>query len=807
MSRQTPIPPGGNPKDHPAITGGHAVIISGEKPIYKQFMQGPQGHAALGQILDRGGFDYEPVSGKYSGEKQPGYIVHVKNDDEDEKLKDIAKRMGQEAIVHSEAGQHQYVYTAGDNEGQATQPASGVNWFGNQEPDDNYTTLYGPGGEPLGHFSYNIDFEHPLVPHGRGPMVDAPEAAKMVLKSAVEAYRGILLDLRKREMEKADKFAPGIAVAPGVKVKPSVAQALAGMKRRDATAAPTKPKSGADPWDALEPAPGRSRVLPAKKYEVEAKRAVTHGPQPVSHDISAQGFAGRPTDPNNALVTGGGPLHHIQPGGHNGAVTHKNETDYRERGEGVRRREHEEVASVPMITDPNRTIAPQSGRVPTIAEERAARKTEKPMKLHELMKAQIYTAQRAQGGAVSKMEPLEKPPTSEAQRRAMRAAASGHSTLGIPQSVGKDFADADKGGKLPETKKAEYRPTPSYQASRDVSSPHSDGSSLAPNRASHPFSDPARPTTGGTMKSEESPKDRTHGPRVTKNSIFKRVTEMTKGEVAANGGAIKLGKQEFYIDLGNASDPKKRLRETNPVKEAVVPGGKETGWKTDGPKPKSVERPASGGTISKNPPKAGPDQKNAPENSAVTGTVPKSSGKNDLIEKAAMRYHARANPNGGMAKAMPSMAAPKPPQAPGAGSPTLSAKPTAKPPMAPAGGKPMGGFGKALMPFTAQKEEADKAPRGMAPAAGGHLGAPGPGPKPQARAASDYDPSLYQPSGPVSSGLELAGPPKAPPGTGVTPRAAAPLRSPATLKGFQRPMAKAELCKGCGKIHKAGQCG
>ena len=41
------------------------------------------------------------------------------------------------------------------------------------------------------------------------------------------------------------------------------------------------------------------------------------------------------------------------------------------------------------------------------------------------------------------------PPKSEAQRRAMRAAASGNSTLGIPASVGKEFDAADKGGKLP----------------------------------------------------------------------------------------------------------------------------------------------------------------------------------------------------------------------------------------------------------------------------------------------------------------------------------------------------------------------
>ena len=41
------------------------------------------------------------------------------------------------------------------------------------------------------------------------------------------------------------------------------------------------------------------------------------------------------------------------------------------------------------------------------------------------------------------------PPVSEAQRKAMWAAKSGNSTLGIPQKVGAEFAKADPGGKLP----------------------------------------------------------------------------------------------------------------------------------------------------------------------------------------------------------------------------------------------------------------------------------------------------------------------------------------------------------------------
>jgi len=41
------------------------------------------------------------------------------------------------------------------------------------------------------------------------------------------------------------------------------------------------------------------------------------------------------------------------------------------------------------------------------------------------------------------------PPRSEQQRKAMGAAAAGKSTLGIPQKVGKEFIEKDKGGTLP----------------------------------------------------------------------------------------------------------------------------------------------------------------------------------------------------------------------------------------------------------------------------------------------------------------------------------------------------------------------
>lgn len=46
------------------------------------------------------------------------------------------------------------------------------------------------------------------------------------------------------------------------------------------------------------------------------------------------------------------------------------------------------------------------------------------------------------------------PPKSEKQRRAMAAAASGKSTIGIPKKVGKEFLSSDPGGKLPKKAKS-----------------------------------------------------------------------------------------------------------------------------------------------------------------------------------------------------------------------------------------------------------------------------------------------------------------------------------------------------------------
>lgn len=73
------------------------------------------------------------------------------------------------------------------------------------------------------------------------------------------------------------------------------------------------------------------------------------------------------------------------------------------------------------------------------------------------------------------------PAKSQSQFRAMAAAASGHSTLGIPQSVGADFVNASHGmkvGKLPQRVKAGKpvkRKLPVFGSLAPTQSGHYDG--------------------------------------------------------------------------------------------------------------------------------------------------------------------------------------------------------------------------------------------------------------------------------------------------------------------------------------------
>ncbi len=312
-----------------------------------------------------------------------------------------------------------------------------------------------------------------------------------------------------------------------------------------------------------------------------------------------------------------------------------------------------------------------------------------------------------------KSEPLMKPPVSEAQRRAMGAAAGGNSTLGIPKGVGKEFIDADKGGKLPKVKKGDESAMPSANLAMGESSvvkaemckncgyEHVPGQHKMKKEEDYVNVNGKKKTVGLAPKAKLPPK----GPDndIGANMEGSAVKEMSP---AGSGGEIKKGKT-----LGKAEDKKLKITLQGEDKASSKLKALHAGIK---PKPVSME--------------ASPDAERKSEES--------------------------------MAKAgLPPMA--KPP-----GTSPVAAAPTAKvgapkvaAPKLPAVPKPLG---KALNPMAAQ----------MKGGGATHLTSPN-----NPARANEHAAALggaFTPKGPVVSGLELAPKKPAGPGLGAPKTPAAP---------------------------------
>lgn len=798
MPRRAPLPPGVDPREHPALKGGHVVILGGEKPLFP--VTGPVGHAALGQMLEQKGFDYEPCHGKYEGDKQPSYIVHVRNDGEDETLKGIASRMGQESVVHSEGGKHQLVFLNGENKGKATAPTAGLEWYGDNEPDDNYTTLYGASGEPLGHFKYNMDFTNPMVPDGPGPMVDVPEAAQQVLKSAIESYRGVLLDLRKRETDRlSKKLNPGMGADRDTSAPHPDGSSLSPNRPSHPFSEPTRPTTGG----AID-----ARIA---KYMTEGgQHSKVRGNKP-SSDISTQGPHGRSSP-------------------HSGNIVSKAETPMKlhdlmksqARPHYGSWAEAAKANSTPVIGQNPRAGKPSVEH--TLFEEsdpKVLHPSDKKVKKDEFPTSNKFSNKLAAG--------REQSPAAAAAKDTFTQRAAAPTS---PNAFKSEPSDKSKecglvGCKDPHSKEREYEGKKVKVCSFHADKMDRPGGYLTVVKGEESMSK-AQCTCGlkdcqwcGKAPKKQSNEQGEHGGspkkpsyqpgdemKVTK-SIWKKMPEMNKAQTNAhasakrNGGTIKLGKQEFYIDHQNPTAPQKD------DKTASIPGGKETGWRTGGQKPAVIEASASGGAISANKPKAGPDQKNTSENSVTEGAIkPKATPKNDLIEKAASDFHKRTggrflkpkketskestrpspeesaldegrhNPQD-FEKAAPAMGAPKAPSAGGAGSPTLSGGAPTKPPTTHATANPKA-FGKAVGDFGSTSTR----------------GTPGAGQKP------GFDASIVPPGTGASPLSHLTGP-----AIPATPGAApGGFKSPAQHKGITGFLGKKELCKSCGKSHPLGKC-
>lgn len=113
----------------------------------------------------------------------------------------------------------------------------------------------------------------------------------------------------------------------------------------------------------------------------------------------------------------------------------------------VNKPENSDPGSGGVITKGPKAIRKKAGGPAKAITNKPVKKFGAPKKAIDEMDGKL--PQSPEKAITQKSEPLMKPPVSQAQRAAMGAAASGNSTLGIPKKVGKEFINADQGGKLP----------------------------------------------------------------------------------------------------------------------------------------------------------------------------------------------------------------------------------------------------------------------------------------------------------------------------------------------------------------------
>jgi hypothetical protein len=124
--------------DHPLFNKGHTVgIMTAESP---RFPTHPGGNEALSADLHGLGLHHEPTHGSY-GAPENSFIVHKPTR---EHMYTLGRKYGQEAVVYSQDGKHELLYTHGPNAGKHQESKPEMHYSPTQ-PKDFYTHLPGKG--------------------------------------------------------------------------------------------------------------------------------------------------------------------------------------------------------------------------------------------------------------------------------------------------------------------------------------------------------------------------------------------------------------------------------------------------------------------------------------------------------------------------------------------------------------------------------------------------------------------------------------------------------------------------------------
>jgi hypothetical protein len=135
--------------DHPLFHGGQTVgMMTAEAP---RFSSEQGGNEALESHFKQMGLKYEPTHGSYGGPEH-SYLVYNPTR---EQMYKLGQKFGQEAVIYSQDGRHELLYTRGDNAGKY-HPSLPLLRYSKEQPDDYYTHI-----PQRGYVTLHFDFDHP----------------------------------------------------------------------------------------------------------------------------------------------------------------------------------------------------------------------------------------------------------------------------------------------------------------------------------------------------------------------------------------------------------------------------------------------------------------------------------------------------------------------------------------------------------------------------------------------------------------------------------------------------------------------
>jgi hypothetical protein len=159
--------------DHPLFRGHQTVgLITAESPKFES--KGLGGNESLSAEMKSMGLKHEATSGSY-GAPEHSFIVYGPTR---EQMYNLGHRYGQEAVVYSQNGKHEMLYTHGPNAGKY-HPSLPLVRYSQKQPEDYFTQLPGRGYITL-HFDGSKLLQSPvnqtMPAHMQAPFGDKPLA-------------------------------------------------------------------------------------------------------------------------------------------------------------------------------------------------------------------------------------------------------------------------------------------------------------------------------------------------------------------------------------------------------------------------------------------------------------------------------------------------------------------------------------------------------------------------------------------------------------------------------------------------------